>query len=517
MSLKKKIVLGFFVSAFVIALLSAFLYLNFVEIKKETVFLEMTDTLRSKSLQLRRHEKNYFLYAPQHASDESKAIYGYLQEMDDILLSAKTPAADRASSLRGLIQEYRDQFIRIEALVEGVASESGSLERSSPAYSRVSRLVEANFLDKPLEDVAYLQETLSLKPDHSIIIILRELDAGIAALRKTGENILIASKELDRAARDKVDGFIRISRIAILVFFPLFLIVGFGSMLFIISNVVKRLQLLSDLAEKTGAGNFAHVEEPVPSWGRDEVGQLIRKFNDMEDQLSQREKELLQSRKLAAIGTLASGVAHELNNPLNNIYTTAQRLLKKAGEDGPDYITKGLGDIFSQTMRVKSIVADLLEFARGREPHFMAVELRGLITGAYKHLENTKNLTDIALHIEMHPEEIVLYADTEQIEQVFINLFSNAVEAMAGKGALSIKAVEEDNRVKIRVADTGPGMSRDTVEKIFEPFFTTKDKGTGLGLAIVFNIIQKHRGEITVESTEGTGTTFIISLPKKAP
>ena len=147
----------------------------------------------------------------------------------------------------------------------------------------------------------------------------------------------------------------------------------------------------------------------------------------------------------------------------------------------------------------------------------MAVELRGLITGAYKHLENTKNLTDIALHIEMLPEEIVLYADTEQIEQVFINLFSNAVEAMAGKGALSIKAVEEDNRVKIRVADTGPGMSRDTVEKIFEPFFTTKDKGTGLGLAIVFNIIQKHRGEITVESTEGTGTTFIISLPKKAP
>jgi len=202
---------------------------------------------------------------------------------------------------QGLIQEYRDQFIRIEALVEGVASESGSLERSSPAYRRVSRIIEANFLDKPLEDVAYLQETLSLKSDHSIIIILRELDAGIAALRKTGENILIASKELDRSARDKVDGFIHISRIAILIFFPLFLIVGVGSMLFIISNVVKRLQLLSDLAEKTGAGDFAHIQEPVPSWGRDEVGQLIRKFNDMEDQLSQREKELLQSRKLAAI------------------------------------------------------------------------------------------------------------------------------------------------------------------------------------------------------------------------
>jgi signal transduction histidine kinase len=168
-------------------------------------------------------------------------------------------------------------------------------------------------------------------------------------------------------------------------------------------------------------------------------------------------------------------------------------------------------------MRVKSIVGDLLEFARGREPHFMAVELRGLIAGAYKHLENTTNLNDITLRIEMIPEEIVLYADTEQIERVLINLFSNAVDAMAGKGTLSVKAVEEDNRVKIRVADTGPGISRETLEKIFEPFFTTRDKGTGLGLAIVFNLIQKHHGEITVESKEGMGTTFTVALPKKAP
>jgi signal transduction histidine kinase len=189
--------------------------------------------------------------------------------------------------------------------------------------------------------------------------------------------------------------------------------------------------------------------------------------------------------------------------------------MKKAGDNSPAYITKGLGDIFGQTMRVKSIVGDLLEFARGRDPHFTAAELRGLITSAYAHLENTKDLHEIAFHIEMNPKEIVLYADTEQLEQVFLNLFSNAVEAMAGKGSLSVRAVEEDSMVIIRVSDTGPGMSRDTLEKIFEPFFTTKDKGTGLGLAIVFNIIQKHRGEITVESSEGRGTTFTISLPKK--
>ena len=515
MSLKKKIVLGFFVSAFIIALLSAFLYLNFVEIKKETVFLEMTDTIRSKSLQLRRHEKNYFLYAPEHASEESTAIYGYLKELDDILNSTKTPAMDRTASLRGLVQEYRDQFSRIEALVAGIASESGKLKGSSPAYSRVSRLIEANFLDKPLEDIAYLRESLSLRPDHSIIVILVELDAGITALRKTGENILVASKELDKAAREKVDGFIRMSRIAILIVFPLFLIVGFGTILFIISNVVRRLHLLTALVEKTGAGNYVHLEEPAAAWGRDEVGQLIRTFNDMEEQLSQREQELIQSNKLAAIGTLASGVAHELNNPLNNIYTTAQRLIKKRGEDIPPFMKKGLDDIFGQTMRVKSIVGDLLDFARGRELHIAPVELRGIITGAYSRVANTRDTGKIVFKVTMRPEEIVLYADAEQLERVFINLFSNAVEAMAGQGPLSVHAEESDPAVVVRVSDTGPGMPRDTIEKIFEPFFTTRDKGTGLGLAIVHNIIQKHQGKISVESEEGRGTTFIIILPKK--
>ncbi len=514
MSLKKKIVLSFLVSAGIIAILSAFLYLNFIEIKKETLFLEMTDTIRSKSLQLRRHEKNYFLYAPEHAEDESKAIYGYLTELDDLLNSAKTPAAERMSSMQGLVQEYRSQFTRIESLVGVIADESNGLKTSLPAYSRVSRLIEANFLDKPLEDVQYLNEVFSLPPDHTLLMNLKELNTEISALRKTGENILAGSKELDAAAREKVDDFITMSRVAILIFFPLFLIVGFGTTLIIISNIVKRLQLLTDLIEMTGKGNFDHTATPAPEWGTDEVGQLIRKFTVMEDQLNLREKELLQSKKLAAIGTLASGVAHELNNPLNNIYTTAQRLMKKSGDDSPDYIKNGLSDIFGQTMRVKSIVGDLLEFARGREPHIMAVELHGLMTGAYRHLENTRDLKEITLSVTMDPEEIVLYADTEQLEQVMINLFANAIDAMSGKGSLMVAAKEDDSRVIIRIADTGSGMTRETLDKIFEPFFTTKGKGTGLGLAIVFNIIQKHHGEVTVESEEGKGTTFVIALPK---
>ena len=248
---------------------------------------------------------------------------------------------------------------------------------------------------------------------------------------------------------------------------------------------------------------------------------LISAFNRMETDLIARDselikknEELLRSKKLASIGTLASGVAHELNNPLNNIYTTAQRLMKKSEDECPQFIRNGLDDIFSQTMRVKKIVGELLEFARGREPQMRDVELNKLIKGAYKQISDTTKTENINFTLDSGPDEIIIYVDPEQIEQVFINLFTNALDAMPEGGRLSVKAELENAVVKIRISDTGRGMSRPTLEKIFEPFFTTKDKGTGLGLAIVFNIIQKHNGQITIDSEEGKGTTFIITLPK---
>lgn len=515
MSLKKKIIIGFLVSFSLIALLAVFLLVNFVEIKKETTFLELTDTIRSKSLQLRRHEKNYFLYAPSKTTDETKAIYGYLDELDKIADNMGTDRVPQSASLKNLVREYHEQFSKIEMLVNNVSEESSRLGKSFTSYSKISRLIESNFLDRPLEDVEYLKKEFSFRSDHQLISWLKELDVEINALRKTGENLLAFSKELDRTARNNVDNFISMARTAIILLLPLFFIVGAYAFLLIIGGVVKRLQLLTNIIEKTGEGNFSQI--PVSSdkfIEYDEVGTLIQKFNTMEEQLSQREKELLQSKKLAAIGTLASGVAHELNNPLNNIYTTAQRLTKKTGDDIPPFVKKGLDDIFTQAIRVKGIVADLLEFARGREPHFIPIELRNHISNTYKHLSNTVDTQKVDFLLETHPEEIFVHADPEQLEQVFINLFTNAVDAMSGKGKLSVKAEEGDNFITIKVSDSGKGISRTALDKIFEPFYTTKDKGTGLGLAIVFNIILKHDGKITVESKEAEGTTFTITLQR---
>jgi signal transduction histidine kinase len=254
--------------------------------------------------------------------------------------------------------------------------------------------------------------------------------------------------------------------------------------------------------------------------GNDEVGMLIQKFNYMEEELAERDeeldtknKELLQIKKLAAIGTLASGVAHELNNPLNNIYLSAQVLQKEATGSCSPFVKETLADIIGQSIRVKGIVGDLLEYARGKEPSLRTVELNELIRNVFKLLKNTMNMERVNLALNSKTETLFMQADEEQLERVFINLFTNAVEAMEGKGDIIVTLEKERDLIKIWVSDTGKGMAAEETEKVFEPFFTTKNKGTGLGLAIVFNIIKKHKGEISVNSQKDKGTTFYMVFP----
>ena len=518
MSLKKKIALSFVISAFVIGALAVFEYINFIEIRNEIRYLEVTDTIRSKSLQLRRHEKNFFLYGP--APGESQALHRYLAELDSIINeNLSMDKSGELSQLKKSLHEYERRFNHIELLAAGVSEHFRNLRATHKSYGRVLPLVESTFLERPLKVEEFLREVFAFPPDHEALTALRALDSDIIVLRKYGEDILVFSKELDKVARENVERVIRISQVAILIFFPFFLILGIGTLFVISNNVVKRLREVIDVVERTGKGDFSRM--PVPS-GRDEVGLLIRKFNDMEGQLAEREaeiekknQELLQTKKLAAIGTLASGVAHELNNPLNNIYLSAQVLERETKDTASPMVRETVGDIVGQTKRVKGIVGDLLEFARGREPRLREVDLNELIMGAYKLVSTSMDTIKITFVLDSDSEGVKLDADSEQMERVFINLFTNAVAAMSGAGDLKEEILKEGDVVTVKVSDTGRGMPADAVEKIFEPFYTTRDKGTGLGLAIVFNIIKKHGGDINVESVEGKGTTFIIVLPAR--
>lgn len=522
MSLRKKIIFAFFISALIITILAAFEYLNFIQVRNEMSFLEVSDTIRSKSLQLRRYEKNFFLF-PDKAAQESQATKDYLNQLNDIALSLNSGDPQKISALRGLVSEYRTEFSNIETLISQISVQLDALKPDFDARG-VFPMMKSDSRDKPLQVADFLQIALGMPPQSPEIANLQRLDAEIIKLRDTGENILTASKDLDTDARDSADNGIRLSQIAILVFFPLFLGLGLATLFYIGTGLVKRLKTLTDSVDQIGQ-RYAH-EVPHPQktgGGKDEVDILIDKFNHMnsllmewEIELNEKNQELLQSKKLAAIGTLAAGVAHELNNPLNNISLSAQVLQKSLKGNEPATVRGIVDDIVGQTARVKGIVGNLLEFAREREPSMETISLETVINNAYQQVSKTMNMGEIDFGIDTETDDLKVFADPNQMERVFINLFSNAVSAMEGRGRLAVRIEKEGDSLYIYVSDTGKGLSPEDREKVFDPFFTKKEKGTGLGLAIVLNIIRKHGGNIAVVSEENMGTVFEIILPRKA-
>jgi signal transduction histidine kinase len=241
------------------------------------------------------------------------------------------------------------------------------------------------------------------------------------------------------------------------------------------------------------------------------VDQLTRKFYVMEEQLQEHERQLVQAKKLAAIGTLAAGVAHELNNPLNNISLAAQVLARSLPAAGASPIVREtLDDILSQTQRVKRIVGDLLEFSREKAPEMRPVDLVALVGEAAA--RTIPPGSGVAFHLAGEAQAMVL-GDEHLITQVFVNLLANAVDAIGGSGKVTVTVARRNGMVQAAVADTGRGIPADELPKVFDPFFTTKEQGTGLGLAIVYNAIRKHGGSVDVRSKPERGTTFTISLP----
>lgn len=495
----------------IVVFLSVIEYVNFVKIKQEIAYLQTTDTIRTKCLQLRRHEKNYFLYGSSGAAGDSRLVYKYL---NDLTAQRLPQSNERLSSLMGLLKQYEALFGDIEASVNNLKKQI----RLARMDDRLTSFIDSTFMDVPLKACEFLEKTAALSPDDPLITGLKTLDANINTLRSIGEAAVTAANDMDKAARATVDSAVRTSQMAILVLLPLFFIAGLGTLFIIGNKLANRLKRLVKIVENAGKGFFPENSQPMPAYEADELCILFQKFYEMERQISKREKELeikneelLQSRKLAAIGTLASGVAHELNNPLNNIYLCAQVLLRETADTSSALVKKITEDVLGQTKRAKRIIADLLEFARGRALTPVIVDVHSLVNKAFKQIANVADIKQVEFKVE--GDNANLFVDSEELERVFINLFLNAIEAMDGRGKLSVRAEQVDGLLKISVCDTGPGIDAADIEKIFEPFFTTKDKGTGLGLAIVYNIISKHNGNLKVERQQGILTTFIITLP----
>ena len=224
------------------------------------------------------------------------------------------------------------------------------------------------------------------------------------------------------------------------------------------------------------------------------------------------EMQLRQAERLAELGTLASGMAHEIGTPMNVILGRAEYLLQRTADEG---MKKGLATIITQVERITKVMNQLLAFARRRTPERRAVDLGGIVDDSLEMFQERIAQSRITVEKAIEANMPSVRADPDQLIQVLINLVMNSIHAMPEGGRLRLSLARENSHVRLGVSDTGHGMPEEIRSKVFEPFFTTKDfgKGTGLGLTVVKGIIEEHGGSITVESAVDKGTTFWIRLP----
>jgi two-component system NtrC family sensor kinase len=295
----------------------------------------------------------------------------------------------------------------------------------------------------------------------------------------------------------------------------LILAVGFVAVLLVFRASTVVTSPITHMIEVIRRVKRGNLEERVVVEGEDELAELAGAFNRMTD-IIRRNKEmeasLAQQGKMASLGVLSSGVAHEINNPLGVILGYAGYLEGKLSEDDPNYTY--IHEIKRESKRCKKIVQDLLSYARTPRPSLEPVDLNELLAQITDFAANHTDMRGVAIRKEFAPGLPPVMLDGDQMRQVAINLILNAGGAMPHGGELTVRTESaEEGRVRIVFSDNGCGIPAESLEKIFEPFYTTKERGTGLGLAITRQIIEQHHGEIQIESEPGKGTTVVVTLP----
>lgn len=331
-------------------------------------------------------------------------------------------------------------------------------------------------------------------------------------------------------------------KLEVVLFYGGFFVVAISFLLCLIlyNFVTKPISLLVDGMNKLSRGDMGYR---INLNTKDEIGMLANSFNSMVEELKQyrdkmenwtksleeevqkktaeivrAQEQLINAEKLASLGRMAAGVAHELNSPLTGIVTFAHLMAKRMPpENAQD--AEDLKVIIDQAERCSKIVRGLLGFSRKTASEKAHVDMNTLIENTLSMVRNQAKFYNIAFDVRLDKSIPEVNADPNQIQQVFLNLLINAADAMEEKGKITIssRVVEDgaDRFVELEFTDTGPGIPEEIRSKVFEPFFTTKPagKGTGLGLAVSYGIIKKHEGQIFVKSEPGHGASFFIRLP----
>ncbi|MCL4475790.1 MAG: HAMP domain-containing histidine kinase [Nitrospirae bacterium] len=500
-SIRQKITFVYYGTVAIVVGLSLFTFLELRFLEKKIMFGEVISEFFDTTLEVRRFEKNFFLYAKQ---DDYRENARYVEKARELLEKnleglCTIVQPERISSLSNALARYSD-------LMREYAIAYPDEERPTPGAGSAQRRIEKTILE--------------------------------GKIREAGKHIITVAEEISKTERKSLQSILyKSQRMLVLSIFSLSLLaLLIGQVLS--RMVVRPLKSLEGSMRQIAEGRFEKVS--INSHDR-EIVSLTTAFNKMLKELEVRQRHLVQSEKLASLGTLLSGVAHELNNPLSNISSSCQILMEELEEADREYKRELLSQIDEQTDRARNIVRSLLEFSREKEFKKETLPLKSLFEETLRFVKGQVP-TKISVTLDI-PEDIAIFADKQRIQQAFLNLVKNAIEAVADEGEVIIRAKKhravdkteetaeifnhmkyrgkctlEGDTVDIEIRDTGLGIPPEILHRVFDPFFTTKDvgKGSGLGLFIVHEIIEEHDGCIAVESERGKGTTFFISLPLKS-
>jgi two-component system NtrC family sensor kinase len=431
-------------------------------------FLEAADRYTMEIQQTRRYEKNYFLYGTGLAD-----VRDHLGDARR-LLEAAGPDAERVltpselTRMRAHLDRYESLIARLLFLEEGRGS-AGASEKAA---------IETELRDHGSQMVSFALE--------------------------------LADKE-----RIRVNTTLELFKRLPVAFLAFLLVFSVFVANFLARQIVGPLSRLGAATQRIASGDFTPLTPR--RWYRDEFSNFALALNTMMRELAHRQEVLVQSHKLSAIGTLTSGVAHELNNPINNITLTAEMLKE-------DYRTlrdaerlEMVGDLVEQAARAQRIVRNLLDFAREGEIRTEKLDLADVLRDATGLAANQIRLSGARIALDVVPNLPAIHGDRQSLIQVFVNLLLNALDAVGKGGRVRIAAGSrhEPGWVEVSVADNGPGIPAHALPYIFDPFFTTKPrgKGTGLGLSVSLGIVRQHGGDIRVRSEPGKGTDVTVLLP----
>ena len=467
-SIRARLMLGFLLFFMLTGtlILSTFVVLN--RLNNKTEFLVIADKYTNEIQQARRFEKNYFLYGT-----------------------------------------------NLFEIIEHVESAQSLVESSSAEL--VTLLGKDNLETMTLHLKMYLdllQQLTSLESERSPDKLPKH-PAIEAELREHGSFMVSFALELSEKERNSVRITFKMARQVPLVFLGFLLILAIYEANFISRQMIGRLSRLMNLTKRIAEGDFTPIM-PERKY-RDEFSNVNMALNSMMYELNHRQRVMLQSHKLQAVGTLTAGIAHELNNPINNITLTAAVLEEDYADLSDDDRMDMINDLVEQAERSQKIIKNLLDFARESEITTEHLDQHQLLEETVKLASNQIKLHKVQVELTADENLPDIHGDRQQLSQVFLNLILNALDAMHAGGILTIHLSRDETPgfLMTSFVDTGEGIPSHVLPRIFDPFFTTKmtGKGAGLGLSVSLGIIRKHGGNIRVDSTIGKGTEFSVLLP----